>query len=397
MSSKPIAPSTDIRKLSLKLGKEQIDVVTKPGLPEWDLVSPSIQLLAEYARINPADAVLIYGCHQGSLGVFLSRHQPKCQISITDDNCTVLEMTRMTLVANKILSVNILTFVDLQQEQYQKFDAVLLQLPKGRQLARRWLFQAFNALVDGGNLYLSGSNHTGIQSVVKDAKELFGSGQIIAYKKGNRIAQFSKRAGDVSKPDWTQSPGIAPHTWVEFSIPLPNHTFQVRSLPGVFSFDHLDPGTEMLLSVIRTPSGSHVLDVGCGYGIIGLYAATQGAGLVDLLDNNLLAVAACRETIALNGITNAEVFAGDLLTPVVKNKYDLILSNPPFHAGHAVDYQIAQAMISQSYRALDPGGQMIIVANCFIRYDRLIKEIFGNISILAESGKFHLFSGLKSG
>ena len=84
------------------------------------------------------------------------------------------------------------------------------------------------------------------------------------------------------------------------------------------------------------------------------------------------------------------------MDPIGINKYDLILSNPPFHTGHAVDYQIAQAMISQSFQALNPGGQMIIVANRFIRYDRLIKEIFGNVSSLSESGKFHVLSGLKS-
>jgi 16S rRNA (guanine1207-N2)-methyltransferase len=152
----------------------------------------------------------------------------------------------------------------------------------------------------------------------------------------------------------------------------------------------------MLLNVTSIPPGGKILDVGCGYGIIGTFAAVQGAGLVHLIDNNLLATAACRETLTLNRVTNAEVFPGDLLSPVGSNLYDLILSNPPFHTGHAVDFQIAQAMIGQSFRALNPGGQMVIVANRFIRYNRLIEELFGNSSVLAESGKFYVLSGLKS-
>jgi 16S rRNA (guanine1207-N2)-methyltransferase len=77
-------------------------------------------------------------------------------------------------------------------------------------------------------------------------------------------------------------------------------------------------------------------------------------------------------------------------------KYDLILSNPPFHAGYEVDYQIAQAMIIQAYDALYSGGKLIIVANRFIRYMNLIKDVFGNVSILNESEKYHVLSGLKS-
>lgn len=398
MSHNSINPSINVHKFSVKLGKDQFELVTKPGLPDWDLVCPSTQLLAEYAAVNPTDSVLLYGCHQGALGAYLARNLLQGQLSITDTNYTALEITQQTLSANNIPieSVNILTDIDLPQELFQYFHVVILQIPKGRLLARRWLVQSYNALASGGNLYIAGSNHAGIQSVIKDAQALFGTERILAYKKGNRIARLIKNTGDGSLPDWAQSPGIDPNTWVEYSIPLSNHTFHIHSLPGVFSFDHLDEGTRMLLNVTHVPPGAKVLDVGCGYGIIGLVAAVQGASLVHMIDNNLLAIKSCHQNIALNHITNAEAIAGDLLYPIGSNTYDLILSNPPFHADHAVDYQIARAMIKQSFQALNPGGRMIIVANRFIRYDHLINEIFGNISILTESGKFHVLSGLKS-
>jgi 16S rRNA (guanine1207-N2)-methyltransferase len=398
MDKNSIVPSTDTLNMLVKICKEQIEIVTRPGLPAWDLVSPSVQLLAEYGRINPADSVLLFGCHIGALGAYLARLLPKIQLTITDDNFNSLEVAKQTLLVNSIPleSVSILPEIDLPSELDHKWDEVFIQIPKGRAFTRRWLVQAYNALVIGGTLYLAGSNNSGIQSVIKDAQELYGSGRVLAYKKGNRIAQFTKGTGDELIPAWANAPGIAPHTWVEFSIHLSPHTFLIQSLPGIFSFDHLDAGTEMLLSVTRVPQGAKVLDVGCGYGIIGLYAAVNSAGLVHLVDNNLLAVAASRETLARNHINNAEVFAGDLLNPVFPNKYDLILSNPPFHTGHAVDYQIAETMISQSYQALSPGGQMIIVANRFIRYNHLIQATFGNLSILQESGKFHVLSGLKS-
>jgi 16S rRNA (guanine1207-N2)-methyltransferase len=388
----------NIQKFSVNLGEQHMEVCTTRGLPNWRLISPSTHLLSKYCQLNPSDHVLLFGSHLGSLPVYILRWMPDIHLTITDYNDTALQVTRQTLSANtiKLGSVSFITDIDLLPEWGNSQTAVLMLIPKGRALARRWLMQAFHVLKPGGRLYLAGSNRAGIQSITKDAALLFGGGSVLGYKKGNRVVEFSRQPVHPALPDWASYPGIAPHTWVEFSVTISDHSLAVRSLPGIFSHDHLDKGTSLLLNTICIPADVRVLDVGCGYGIIGLSAAVKGASLVHLVDNNLLAVAACRETMALNNINNAEVFSGDLLDPVAAYKYDLILSNPPFHAGQAVDYQIAQAMIAQSHQALKPGGQLVIVANRFIRYDRLIKEIYGNVSIPAETGIFHLLSGLKS-
>ncbi len=396
MKINTIQPDEEASQFSVRLGEETMRISSRPGLPEWGKLRPSTELLAENSDLIPDDFVLLYGCHQGALAVYLARNLSKDHLSITDINHTALEVTQMNLAANKINSVKLLSGIELPQELYQKFNDAYIHIPKGRLLTRRWLLQAYDALVVGGSLYIAGSNNSGIQSVLKDVQELFGQGSLLAYKKGNRVAKFIKKSIDEPVPRWAQVPGIVPFTWVEFSISFSNYTFRIRSLPGIFSFDHLDAGTRTLLSVLNIPPAAKVLDVGCGYGILGMYAAASGAGLVHFIDNNLYALACCRETITLNGIKNAEVYAGDLLDPIGTNKYDLILSNPPFHAGHTVDYRITRAMIEQSFHALNPGSQMIIVANRFIRYDPLIKEIFGNVSTLVESGKFHVLSGLKS-
>jgi 16S rRNA (guanine1207-N2)-methyltransferase len=397
MNKVTTAPYWQVQRFTVKLGSEQLALVTKPGLPSWNLAAATSQLFIENMIIKPGDRALLYGCHMDCVAVYLSRFYPYLQVFLTDHNHTALEMTDRSLSANGITTVSLLATVELPPDLYGTFNVICIQLPKGRMLARRWLVQAWHGLAEDGCLYLAGANSAGIRSVIRDGQDLFGNGRALAYKKGNRVAQFIRRAGKKPKKEWAESPGIAPGSWVQFPISISSRIFQVRSLPGVFSYDQLDEGTGMLVNAMRVPQGAKVLDVGCGYGIIGVYAATAGAGSVDLVDNDLLAIAACRETITLNGITNAQVFAGDLLSPVGHKKYNLILSNPPFHAGHAVNYQITEAMIDQAYRALYPGGQLVIVANRFIRYDHLIGSVFGNVSTLEESGKFRLLSGLKSG
>jgi 16S rRNA (guanine1207-N2)-methyltransferase len=388
----------DVRKLSVSLGDEQIELLSTPGLPEWEDLSPSINLLVKYSKLQSAENILLMGCDLGSLCVYLRRFFPAVSLAVHDLNATALEICRRTLSANGIsqTSVNILESAELPTTLEDTQDVVFLIAPKGRVLSRRWLVQAMHALKLGGRLFLVGANSAGIRSIIKDAGQLFGGGSLLAYKKGHRVAEFTRPSTTRPLPDWASFPGIAPHTWVEFPVTVFDQELTIRSLPGVFSYDHLDEGTALLLAHMQVPAGTRVVDIGCGYGIIGLSATIHGASLVHLVDNNLLAVASTRASLAVNHMPTAEVFCGDLLDPLSQYVYDLILSNPPFHRGHAVDYQIAEAMIRQSFHALHPGGRLVIVANRFIRYQRLIQDIFANVSILAESPKFHLLSGIKS-
>jgi 16S rRNA (guanine1207-N2)-methyltransferase len=387
---------TQVQEFTVNLHGEEISVISKPGVPGWKEILPAIQLLVEQVKIDSEDSIFLLGSSLGALAVHLARRLRHCNLVIHDHNFTALEMTRLTLEANRVQSFEILHAVEFASQTDHTFSKVIIQIPKGRQIFRRWLIQSYQALKKDGKVFIAGANSAGIRSTIKDAEALFGNGRILGYKKGNRIAEFTKDVNAVSLPEWSETPGISPGTWVSFDIYLNDHAFSIRSLPGVFSYDHLDAGTDMLLQATRITPGDEILDVGCGYGIIGTYAAVKDAGTVHLVDNNLLAIASAQETLAINQVHNAKVFVGDLLEPIGSQRYNLILSNPPFHADYEVNYQVADAMIGQSYQSLLPGGRLIIVTNRFIRYMDLIKDSFGNVSILKESGKYHVLSGLKS-
>ncbi len=383
-------PYYETRIFSDELDGQSLKFTSKPGLPEWDRITPSARLLAEYIQITQPTRLLIYGCGHGAMPVALARKNPNSEHWITDVLSLSLKLTSETFQENGLsIPLNSLD-IPTSMEQLENFDMVVIDLPKGRQLAQRWLAEAFTALRIGGQLFLAGANKQGIRSVIKDAEALFGTGTILAYKKGNRIARFVKRDDSEPSAQWLHSPGISPGSWIEFQAELPSGKLWLRSLPGVFSANKLDDGTHLLLQHLQIPSGARVLDLGCGYGVIGIQAARTNAAHVDMVDNNLYAVAAAQENIRLAGLNNAQASPSDALEAVRDRHYTLIVTNPPFHSGKEVEYQITQAFIQQSTQVLEPDGEFWLVANKFIPYERIMQPFFRRVERVAETNRYYV-------
>ncbi len=381
-----------------ELDGQTFQIVSKPGLSNWDRVTPATVLLAETVEAAPDARFLQLGCGHGALGAAMARQIPDGHGVLMDTDFIALTMAEQTLKANGVAHVQVEPATSVLPDGAAAFDTVAIELPKGRKLARRWLVEAHSALKPGGVLYLAGANEQGIQPAIQDTAALFGGAVVLRYKKGNRVARAVKVAPAAGQPEWAGEAGIAPGTWREFEVGVRGYAFRLRSLPGVFAFDDdLDEGTRLLLDRLDVAPGGSVLDVGCGYGIIGLVAARLGARHVDMVDVNLLAIASARENIAANAITNAEAFLSDAFSAVGTRRYDLIASNPPFHTGKSVDYAVAHAFIEHARSALRSGGRLVVVANKFIRYDHLMRTTFDSVECLVETNKYHVLQGLLGG
>jgi 16S rRNA (guanine1207-N2)-methyltransferase len=389
-----ISPSAyyQTRAFSLMLGGQAIKLISKPGFPDWDSVSPAQQLLAD--AIKPvADArMLLLGCGPGVLGAALARQAHAGGATLLDSSWIALAMAERTLQANNVANARVCSTISVLPEQAGAFDIAMIVVPNDRKLTRRWLVEAFAALRQGGELYTAGANDHGIRSAIGDAEALFGGAHVLNYKHGNRVALTRKLAGVKDSPGWAGEAGIAPSTWHAFAAQARGHTFQLRSLPGVFAYDRVDAGTALLLEVLTIPAGARVLDVGCGYGIIGLVAARLGAAQVEMVDVNLLAVAAADENILHNRIANARAFVSDGVPEGAARRYDLVVSNPPFHVGKSVDSDIARAFIERAQHALVPGGQLMLVANQFLRYDQVLRAAFEQVTCLASNRSYRVWS-----
>jgi 16S rRNA (guanine1207-N2)-methyltransferase len=386
-------PYDQVHSFSARLGGQTMTVVSKPGIRDWDRdwdrVSAASELLADTIELAASERVLLIGSGPGALGVALARRGGS--VTLMDISAIALAMAGRTLQANGIANGQIVQSISVLPGQAESFDAAALDVPGDRRLARRWLVEAYGALKPGGRLYIAGANDHGARSVIADAEALFGGAQPLGYRGGSRVALTSKAAPGRPAPEWAGAPGIAPSSWYEFEAEARGERFHLRSLPGIFAYDRIDEGTRLLLDAIDVPAGAHVLDIGCGYGIIGLLAARLGAAGADLVDVNLFAVAAAAENITANGISGARALVSDGVPEQALARYDMVVTNPPFHTGKATNYDITPALIAGARRALKPGGALFLVANRFLAYEHELRPAFARVGCVAENRSYRVW------
>jgi len=193
----------------------------------------------------------------------------------------------------------------------------------------------------------------------------------------------------------------AKHEIRQFRAMLRGREFTFVTDAGVFSKEHIDTGTELLINkapLAGTGAGAGVkkaADIGCGYGPIGVAAAAFMPGAeVYLIDPNERAVELAAQNIRLNGIRNAYALCGSGLEAVQGHMFDLILTNPPIRAGKEVIYDLFR----QSWAQLNPGGCLVVVirtnqgAKSTAKY---LEELFGEVSEIEKGSGFRLYQAVK--
>jgi 16S rRNA (guanine1207-N2)-methyltransferase len=383
----------DVKEFSENLRGQQVRFCSKQGIPNWDRVTAGVTLLADTIQISPQARILLLGCGHGALGVVLSRLAPLGEVVLTDTSYVATEMAEMTISINGISNVSIWRGITLFPSRTETLDTVAMLLPKGRQFTRKWLLEAFLALQTGGRLWLAGPNREGVKSAIVDARNLFGKVETVGYRGGERVAVAVKTARESNVVGWAKEAGISPGTWHEFEADVRGHRLRFRTLQNSFSHDRVDAGTMLLIQSTTIPHGGKVLDLGCGYGVVGIMASRMGASHVDLIDSDLYSIYAARENIIINKALNAEAFPGDLFNSVSDRRYNVILSNPPFHTGKTTDFSMVSTMIVQARQILEPGGRLIIVSNQFLGYSDLLAASFEKVTYLCTTSNYVVLSG----
>jgi len=172
-------------------------------------------------------------------------------------------------------------------------------------------------------------------------------------------------------------------------------SLRLRTEAGVFSRGALDRGTELLIEALDVGPCELVLDLGCGYGVIGLVVAKLSeGGHIILTDVNERAVALARENLRANRVTNAEVRLGDLYEPVAGLAFDHIVCNPPLRAGR----RVVDRIIAEAPDHLLPGGRLWLVARTKQGADAIrarMEKVFGHAEIVRRGSGYKVLCARK--
>jgi 16S rRNA (guanine1207-N2)-methyltransferase len=159
--------------------------------------------------------------------------------------------------------------------------------------------------------------------------------------------------------------------------------------PSVFAQGKLDEGTRLLIEALEVQPTDEALDIGCGAGYIGLYIARLASnGFVTMVDASLASIALARHNIAESGLRNISVLAGDGAQAVLSQRFDLVVTNPPFHQGGIQTTEIAERFMREASQVLRPGGRFYLVANRFLKYEPTLRAHFKEINEAGGNTRF---------
>lgn len=262
------------------------------------------------------------------------------------------------------------------------FQLAAIKLPKGRETQRMVLHAVAARMARGGVAFVHGHNDEGIKSARRPCGEVFEQVEAVDARKHCRVwrCEGPRDVGLSEIDDW--------------KIPVRDSVFgqplEWDSWPGLFAHGRLDPGSKLLLKALPAlPRGTRVLDWACGAGAIAKALSAKNPGIaLDLLDLDALAVHAARSNVPeAEHHWVSDAWAGVPPDP----KWDLIVSNPPWHAGVATDWTALKDLLRQAPSRLNPGGSLWMVTQRNVRVQYDLEQGFRRVRVASATPGFRVW------
>lgn len=353
-------------------------VITRPGEPAtsplraWSAADVLVlDQLAAWAPdgIESLGRVLIVNDDFGGLYCALAASRP----TVWTDSARSRSAIEANAQANGLSRPGAEQTVVGSEQPAGPFDTVIVRVPKSLALLEHQL--------------------AGVRAGCHDQTRIVGTG-MARHIHTSTLELFERWLGPTTTSKATRKARLI-HTEFDSDLDPPTATtpggFTVDGLkvveqPGTFSAGHLDVGTALLvetLAAIPPPApGAVVADLGCGNGVLAASAARSWPGASFLLvDASDLAVAAAQATWAANDLAQSmQAYCGDGFDQTSDRFVDVVISNPPFHHGHALDNTMTDQLLQDMARVLTPTGMAYIVVQRHLQLHNRLSRWFERVT-----------------
>lgn len=352
--------------------------LTRDGLLSKSEVRASERALVE-AVDTPGGDALVLDANYGVVGTVLARFHPESDVTMAETSARGAECCRTNADRNEAPNVGV-ELVPWAPGESGTYDSLLFA-PKPyapTDVNRERLVRGLSVTAPGGHCFVAGTESSDIDAyaetldaLCEDVTRVETDADCAVYR-ATRPAEFAPTEQVAEQ---------------EFRATVGDYTCRFVTLPGLFSWEDLDAGTEALLQHAAVPEGARMLDLACGYGPVGAFVGARTDCDVYATDDSVLATEFARRNYERNGVTPVAVETGDCLDAFSGETFDTILVNPPTHAGKGVTMKMFQS----ARDALADDGELWLVYNEIMNYDRVLRSEFGfEVEVVASVEKFEV-------
>lgn len=265
---------------------------------------------------------------------------------------------------------------------------VMLLAPRQRDEARARLAEAVARCLPGGRVLACAANNAGGRSLQDDLARLCGPVQVLSK-------HHCRASGTAALADAAIDADLLA-AWRALDAPRPILDGRFRSRPGLFAWDRVDAASALLAESLPVDLAGAAADLGGGWGYLSheLLARCPGITALDLFEAEARALDCARDNLA--GARLPVALHWHDVTTGLPGRYDVVVSNPPFHQSRADEPALGQAFLAVAAAALRPGGRLLLVANRHLPYEAGLARDFARTRVLREAAGFKVIEAVKA-